>query len=83
MTNLLINRSLLLTCFVVNQVGWIYIVREYRRAAKANAEQFNKLQKMAMYMAHMLEERGADLSEFDVIALRELGFIIEENHATE
>jgi hypothetical protein len=61
-----------------NQVAWFLMLREYSKALKQSREQYLKLFNLSAYMLHILNEKGwADLSEFDEIALRELGLTLK------
>jgi hypothetical protein len=61
-----------------NQVAWYLMVREYSNALKHSQDQYLKLFRLSAYMLHILNEKGwDDLSEFDEIALNELGLTLK------
>lgn len=38
-------------------------------------KQYKKLQRMTIYLAHLIDEHDVPLSQFDIIAMTELGLI--------
>lgn len=66
------KRNALIGLLVVNQLAMSIAGRVIVKAYEKEKRKYKRLYEMTGYLLHICEEKGIDLSEFDLIALNDL-----------